>query len=269
MAGGLSLDVRQGADRPARCAVHACAGHSHLPCSDGAHLAPSPIVCSPPCSKCPSILVLLGLLAAKLMQLCVLAWSSARKCMHACPCACKSASRPLLAHYAGCHAHPWVVTWDVVLAQACSKLHGRLRACRWVSRGQQTLTYPFTGHGVRAAHQTWHACDGFWRAQVLDRVRLAPLLQVQAIMALCIAFMEVRAPSHVPRSGSWGKFMMTMSVCDLETWADLWDKVADDGIFPCSHGRQFGWRAPCCYAYFPTQLSDQVASARMHCVCAH
>lgn len=43
-----------------------------------------------------------------------------------------------------------------------------------------------------------------WRAQVLDRVRLASLLQVQAIMALCIAFMEVRAPSLVRRCGAWG-----------------------------------------------------------------
>ena len=34
---------------------------------------------------------------------------------------------------------------------------------------------------------------------MLDRVRLASLLQVQAVMALCLTFMEVRAVPFVLR----------------------------------------------------------------------
>ena len=45
---------------------------------------------------------------------------------------------------------------------------------------------------------------------MLDRVRLASLLQVQAIMALCIAFMEVRAPLIVPRRSACGAIGMAM-----------------------------------------------------------
>lgn len=39
--------------------------------------------------------------------------------------------------------------------------------------------------------------------QVLDGVRLVSLLQVQAIMALCITFMEVRRPHRTGRRPAW------------------------------------------------------------------
>ena len=62
---------------------------------------------------------------------------------------------------------------------------------------------------------TWTISTGFLSAavlsqescapQVLDRVRLASLLQVQAVLALCITFMEVRMPSLVLRCGAWGE----------------------------------------------------------------
>lgn len=39
--------------------------------------------------------------------------------------------------------------------------------------------------------------------QVLDGVRLVSLLQVQAIMALCITFMEVRRPNRIEGPLAW------------------------------------------------------------------
>lgn len=135
-AGGVLADARQGADGLARRAVHACAGDSHLPCSDGALLAPPPSVCSPALQRAPPVLlVVLHIPACSLQSSCsYVCWPgpTACKCLHACVCACGSAPRPLVAHCAGCHAHHWVAMWDMMLAQARSTLHGGLRACRWV-----------------------------------------------------------------------------------------------------------------------------------------